>query len=102
MKKFTRARTAGRVVCRCDCFVETAVFERTDFGDGIDDFALSIQDARTIRDNGPIMARIKLALAVLFKKPLYYAEVTFQDKEKWRVFLEDCIKLLDVEQKQGD
>jgi hypothetical protein len=24
-----------------------------------------------------------------------------QDKEKWRVFLEDCIKLLDVEQKQG-
>ena len=85
------------VFLRCDCCAETAVFSKYDYSSSDSDYELSIQDSYCGGDLIGIKGRFKRAWSAFWAKPICYASVYCEDKDKMKKFLEDCLTSMSEE-----
>ena len=81
---------------RCEDNAEKLIFERTVWDDGDEMYEFSIVDDY-IGGSGyhGLFGRIRRAWHAFRDKPIYYAGIVVNDKERARKFLNECLEMLD-------
>ena len=85
------------VTLRCDCNCAMFVIDKTVYADGDTDYSIQVQDSRYDHNHNTVWGRIKIALKILFGKPVYYSDVYIGEPEKFINFVSELSKLIDDE-----
>ena len=84
-----------RAEIQCDDCVETLIFQRTIWKPGDELLEFSIMDSYIgKREYQGVLGRFRRAWHVFFAKPICYAGVVTMEKERARVFLKECLDIL--------
>ena len=81
---------------RCECHSEKLILERTVWDDGDEMYEFSIVDSYIgNRGHRGLFGRFVRAWHAFWDKPIYYAGVVVNQKERVREFLNECMEVLD-------
>jgi hypothetical protein len=89
------------VLLKCDCGCSMFVVERTVWDDGEINYNITVQDSRYDHNYTTVWGRIKIALKILFGKPVYYSDVYIGEPEKFHKFVAQ-LDALCSEDKEAD
>ena len=84
-----------KVTLRCDDGAEAVVFTKYTHHILDIDYEICVEDSYTGGDYKGFFGRIKRAWRAFWDKPVVYAGIYCEDKEKMRKFLCDCLDLID-------
>jgi hypothetical protein len=87
------------IYLRCDDHAEVVVFSKFNFEDDDIDYEITIEDAYCGYDFMGIKNRFKRAWHAFWARPICYNGVYCQDGKRIRKFLEDCLSLMDEDEK---
>ena len=89
-------RDSKEVIISCEDHAEKLLFERTIWSDGDEMYSFAIVDSY-IGHSGyvGVLGRLRRAWHAFWDKPIYYAEITVNKKERAREFLNECMEVLD-------
>ena len=85
------------VYLRCDDNAEAVVFSKYKWEDNSVSYEINIEDSYCGGDFMGIKGRFKRAWKAFFAKPICFTGIYCEDKDRMKNFLEECLKLINVE-----
>jgi hypothetical protein len=89
--------TTKTVTIRCEDNAEACVFTRYEFNNQLDDFDFAIEDSYVGSRYSGFIGRLRRTWRAFWGKPVTYASVIVEDRERMKKFLTDCLALVEEE-----
>jgi hypothetical protein len=89
--------TTKTVIIRCEDNAEACVFTRYEFNNQLDGFDFSIEDSYVGSRYSGFIGRLRRTWSAFWGKPVIYASVIVEDRERMKKFLTDCLALVEEE-----
>ena len=83
------------VYLRCDDNAEAVVFSKYKWEDDDVSYEINVEDSYCGGDFMGIKGRFQRAWRAFFAKPIYYAGIYSDDKNRVKNFLEECLSLIE-------
>ena len=81
---------------RCDDYAEMLVFDRCIWKDSDEFIQFSIADSFISgNEYRGLFGRLRRAWRAFWSKPIYYADIIVHDKNRAKVFLNECLSIIE-------